>query len=264
MQVLRTPGRGYCRVRAASPPLALLWLFAFGVVCGWAQPQVITVTNTADYTMALSPGSIASIFGSGLAPSAASGSGIPLPPLLNTVSVTVNGTPAPLFYVGPLQINFQVPFEIPAGLATLSVTSQNQQSNSVQIVVAAFSLGIFGDGSGHGVVQNQDQSPNSSTHLAASGSSIVVYVTGIGVTDTHVADGAAAPASPPAKFAGAATATIGDVDAPVQFAGLTPGSVGLAQVNLQVPALSSGAYPLQISLNGLSKRIGAGFGGRQR
>jgi uncharacterized protein (TIGR03437 family) len=230
--------------------MALLWLFAFGVVCGWAQPQVITVTNTADYTPTLSPGAIASIFGAGLAPAAASVSTRPLPTFLNTVTVSVNGTPAPLFYVGPLQINFQVPFEIPAGSATLSVTSQNRRSNSVQIVVAAFSLGIFGDGNGYGVVQNQDQSPNSATHPAASGSSIVVYVTGIGVTDAHVADGTAAPASPPAKFAGTATATIGDVDAPVQFIGLTPGSVGLAQANLQVPVLPTGAYPLQISLNG--------------
>jgi uncharacterized protein (TIGR03437 family) len=228
----------------------LLWLLTFGAVGAWAQPQVIAVTNTADYTPTLSPGSIASIFGTGLAPSAASAAAIPLPKLLNNVSVTVSGTAAPLFYVSPLQINFQVPFEIAAGTATLSVTSGNEQSNRAQVVVAAFSLGIFGDGSGHGVVQNQDQSANSAAHPAAGGSSIVVYVTGIGVTDTQVGDGAAAPGSPPATFAGTATASIGDTVAPVQFIGLTPGSVGLAQVNLQVPVLPTGAYPLQISLNG--------------
>jgi uncharacterized protein (TIGR03437 family) len=99
------------------------------------------------------------------------------------------------------------------------------------------------------VVQNVDKSTNSPTQAAASGSVIVVYITGIGPTDNPVLDGAAAPGSPPAKFKGTSSATIGDVDAPVQFMGMTPGSVGLAQANLVVPDLPTGTYPMWISLN---------------
>jgi uncharacterized protein (TIGR03437 family) len=156
-----------------------------------------------------------------------------------------------LFYVGDTQINFQVPFEAVAGTATLIVANGGQQSNVLQFVVAPFSLGIFQAGGGFGAIQNLDHSPNSLTNPAASGSVIVVYLTGIGATDTQIADGAVSPSTPPAKFAGTATATIGDSDAPVQFVGLSPGFVGLAQANIQVPTLPTGTFPLRISLNGI-------------
>src|SRR5262249_51393313 len=91
---------------------------------------------------------------------------------------------------------------------------------------------------------------NGPDNPAAGGSSIIVYFTGIGKPDHAVADGAVAPSDPLARFAGTATATIGDVNAPVEFAGLTPGAVGLAQANIQVPVMPAGSYPLQISLNG--------------
>jgi uncharacterized protein (TIGR03437 family) len=206
-------------IRIARLSLTFLYI-GFAVGRASAQPQVNAVTNAADYTPTLSPGAIAALFGTGLAPSPEYPSDLPLPTLLNSVSVTVNGKPAPLFYISDKQINFQVPFETRAGVATLSVNNAGQQSNPLQCVIAAYSLGMFEGNPGYGVVQNADHSLNSSTNPAASGSVIVVYITGIGATDSAVADGAPAPGSPPAKFAGTATATIGDVDAPVQFIGL--------------------------------------------
>jgi len=225
-------------------------IFALSAVSAFAQPKVIAVTNTADYTPTLSPGSIASIFGTGLASSPAGASTIPLPSTLNNVTVTVGGVEAPLFYVSPLQINFQVPFETRAGSPAILVKNGAARSAPVQVPVAAFSLGIFRDGAGHSVAQDIDQSVNSEARPAASGTDLVVYATGIGITDTKLADGALSPGSPAAKFAGTATATIGDQDAPVDFVGMTPGSIGLAQVNIRIPALPTGNYPLQISLNG--------------
>ena len=229
-----------------------LWLlFTVAAVSVWAQPQANAVTNAADYTPTLAPGMIAALFGANMADAPAYPSGSTLPTTLNGVSVTVNGNLSPLFYVSPTQIDFQVPFEVAAGTANLVVTVAGHQSNSLQCVVAPFSLGIFQAGGGYGAIQNPDHAQNSAQKPAASSSVIVVYVTGIGVTDTHVADGAAGPASPPARFAGTPTATIGDADAPVQFVGLTPGFVGLGQANIQVPAVPSGVYPLRISLNGI-------------
>lgn len=234
-------------MRRIGGPAILLLCFA---AVGWAQPQIGAVTNAADYTLTLSPGGIATIFGTGLAPSEASASGIPLQTTLNNVSVSVSGRPAPLFYVSATQINFQIPYKTTAGVASLSVTNGSQKSNSVQAVVAPYSPGIFQYGAGHGVIQNQDLSLNSAANPAAGGSFITVYLTGIGPTSATVADGAEAPSSPLASFTGTATATIGDSDAPVQFLGLTPGLVGLAQANIQVPALPTGDYPLVVSMNG--------------
>jgi uncharacterized protein (TIGR03437 family) len=228
--------------------LAGVLLFCAGAA--FAQPQVGAVTNAADYTPTLAPGSIGTIFGTGLAPSEASAPSTPLPTSLNTVSVSVKGKAAPLFYVSATQINFQIPYETAAGVASLSVKTGSQQSNTVQFVVAAYSPGIFEYGAGHGVIQNQDYSVNSPTNPAASGSSIVVYLTGIGATSSTVSDGAVAPSSPLAMFTGTAKATIGETDAPVAFIGLTPESVGLAQANIQVPTLPTGDYPLFLSLNG--------------
>src|SRR5262249_6219263 len=157
---------------------------------------------------------------------------------------------APLFYVSSGQINFQLPFEVLTGVKQLVVTVGNQQSAPIQVAVAGFSAGIFQYGQGRGVIQNQNYSLNGPDNPAAGGSSIIVYFTGIGKPDHAVADGAVAPSDPLARFAGTATATIGDVNAPVEFAGLTPGAVGLAQANIQVPVMPAGSYPLQISLNG--------------
>jgi uncharacterized protein (TIGR03437 family) len=54
-------------------------------------------------------GAIFSVFGENLAASAQRAPGTPLPTRLGGTSVTVGGIAAPLFYVSPGQINFQVP-----------------------------------------------------------------------------------------------------------------------------------------------------------
>ncbi len=233
-----------------AKPLKLL-LLAFAALSLSAQPLVTAVTNAADYTATLAPGAIAAVFGTNLAPSDLYPSGLPLPTILNSVQVMVDGKAAPLFYVSPTQINFQVPYETAVGQASLSVISAGHPSNPFNCVVGPFSLGIFEAGAGFGVIQNPDHSANSSTNPVAGGAVVLVYITGIGATDTSVSDGEPSPGSPPAKFAGTATAIIGDVAAPVQFVGLAPGLVGLGQANIVIPDLPTGTYPMWISLNGI-------------
>ncbi len=225
---------------------SLVWLATMAL----AQPQVEAVTNCADYTPTLAPGVIGTIFGSGLAPSEASAATTPLPTSLNTVSVSVNGKLAPLFYVNTGQINFQVPYATATGTASLTVTVGGRQSGATQVVVTAYSPGILQYGAdGHGVIQNQDYSVNSPTNPAASGSYVVAYLTGLGVTSSPLTDGMPVPSGTLFSFTGKVKAIIGDTDAPVQFIGMTSGFVGLSQINLQVPELPSGDYPLYVSLN---------------
>jgi len=90
------------------------FLIALGIPLTGASQSVIFsggVVNAASFTpgAAVAPGGIAAAFGAGLAASAASANAVPLPTTLGGVSVTIGGVPAPLFFVAPGQINFQVP-----------------------------------------------------------------------------------------------------------------------------------------------------------
>jgi uncharacterized protein (TIGR03437 family) len=213
------------------------------------------VTDAASFAPRVSPGSLATIFGTGLASSTANASGFPLPTTLGDASVHIsqsqNQTEAPLVYASANQINFQVPSRLVAGTATLYVTVGGGQSRFFNFTVVSASPGIFQDASNHAAAQNIDHSMNTSKIPAASGSVVVVYLTGQGPVDHPVPDGTAAPSSPLAHATSTPSASIGGVAAPVQFLGLTPGFAGLAQANIQVPSLPNGDYPLVITIGGL-------------
>jgi hypothetical protein len=59
------------------------------------------------------------------------------PTTLANTSVTVNGEPAPLYYVSPTQINAQMPLDIAPGYATMIVKTGSTVSNSVAATVPA-------------------------------------------------------------------------------------------------------------------------------
>jgi uncharacterized protein (TIGR03437 family) len=191
-----------------------------------------TAVNAASgEASALAPGSIFSLYGTGLAQSTASANGLPLPLTLGGASVTVNGVPAPLFYASPMQINAQIPDGTATGSAGIAVTVAGVTVRSSTQTIRSAAPGIFLIGQNHAAALNQDGSVNSPSQPAASGSVIAVYLTGLG-TVTSV------------------TATVGGKNAAVQYAGSAPGFVGLSQVNLTVPTLAAGDYPLQIAAAG--------------
>src|SRR5205814_812933 len=143
----------------------------------------------------ISPGSLASVFGTNLAAATASGYIVPLSTTLGGTSVTVNGRPAPLIYVSPSQINFQLPYEIAPGPATVAVTTA-APNPSFSFTVSLSAPGVFLSDASHAIAQNQDGSLNNSGRGAAPGSILVVYLTGQGALDNAVATGAAAPSQP--------------------------------------------------------------------
>ncbi|MGH7751186.1 MAG: hypothetical protein ACREN5_00080, partial [Gemmatimonadales bacterium] len=92
------------------------------------------VVNGASFSPApnpISPGLIASLFGTNLAPRVGQASSVPLPTTLEGVSVTVNGVAAPLFFVSANQVNIQVPFGLTGNTATIVVTNAGVRSNEV-------------------------------------------------------------------------------------------------------------------------------------
>ena len=213
-------------------------------------PAVASVVNGASFASGgpVAAGSIVSLFGTLLAGGLASASSTPLPTTLGGTSVTINGKPAPLFFVSATQINARAPWESQPGQATAIMTSGDKVSAAFQFTVAAAAPGTFAVGSNRAVVQNQDFSINNTDKPAAAGSFIVAYLTGGGAVDNAVATGAPNPSSPLSRVVASPSATIGGQPADVLFLGLVPGFVGLLQANLKVPQLASGDYPLVITI----------------
>ena len=100
---------------------------------------------------------IGALFGSGLATGTTSASTTPLPTELGGVQVRVRDAfgverVAPLFFVSPAQINFQVPADTSAGTALLSVLLNGAGAGQGTAAVAPVAPGLFAaNATGQGV-----------------------------------------------------------------------------------------------------------------
>lgn len=220
-------------------------------------------TNAASFlTTALPGGAIATAFGvfnrlfgeSGaeLTPEGAEQSGA-LPTSLAGASVAIDGVPAPLFFVGAGQINFQIPYEIPPGESSVVITVDGASSPIFSIRIPENGPGLFLlppdlAGPGRGVIQNQDFSLNTPQNPAAPGGVIVVYLPGLGELDEPVPSGRPARADPLSRPVAPSSASIGGEEAEILFLGMTPDFVGLGQANLRVPSLPSGDHAVVITI----------------
>jgi uncharacterized protein (TIGR03437 family) len=211
-----------------------------------------SIGNVASYAVNYTPpGSVFVLFGENLAAKPVSATTVPLPATLGSTGVTVNGEPAPLFYVDSGQIDAQMPWDIPGGtVASVIVKNGNVTSNAAAVFVPATGTpGISFYSTNRAVVVNQDGTLNSSTAGASVGDEVVAYFTGGGPVQAagKLTTGAAAP-SGLSEITGASTVTVGTATAVVKYIGLTPGSVGLYQVNFIVPQLSKGTYGVVIDI----------------
>jgi len=206
-------------------------------------PSAPSIPNGAYFQLGsvqpvVSPGAIVSIFGSGLSRGTAQGS-VPLPTSLLGASVFVNSLRAPLFYVSPQQINFQIPYELPAGRATIRVDRDGLPSTTQNLPapVQSVSPGILTVNqvrTGPGIVVHADSNQLVSAESPArAGENLAIYAVGLGALQTPIASGAAA--SGPNETVTPVQVTIGGVRAALAYAGLTQGYPGLYQVNIQMP-----------------------------
>jgi uncharacterized protein (TIGR03437 family) len=216
-----------------------------------ASASVLHVFNP-QVGAALAPGAIVQIYGSNLASQAAQPASVPLPVTLNGTSVTVGGVAAPLYYVGPGQIDAQIPFELSSAAEYEVVVSANGAltgPQTIQMAPAVPGLAVYSDGSV--IAQHQDGSLITRMSPAVPGEYAVLYLAGMGATDNPVGDGAGSPGTPLAHPTLAPSLTIGGAPVPVLFAGLTPGLVGLYQINFQIPANAGGTLELEVSQGGI-------------
>ena len=222
-------------------------------------------------------GAIVSIFGSNFISQLAVPSGDPLPNNLGGVSVTFNGTKAPLYFVAPAQINAQVPFEVTGTSATVQVTTPAGTSNSETISLAAAAPAIFTvsqNGSGQAVVVFANTATivgpiksGTDWRPAKAGDTITIYMNGLGAVTPAVNDGwnscdqsICAPDFSNLTLRNTTVrpvVTIGGITVPdnlIQFSGLTPAFAGLYQINVTIPdgITPSNQVPVVIQMGGTS------------
>ncbi|MGH9842771.1 MAG: CHRD domain-containing protein, partial [Blastocatellia bacterium] len=218
-----------------------------------------TVVSAASYSgAALAAEEIVVGFGGNLATGTVVASAVPLPTSLGGTSVMVRDADgverlAPLFFVSPTQINFQVPPDTAAGEASLTVVRDNANVATGVSPILAVAPSLFSaDASGKGLasanalrikadgaqvyepVGRFDAQQNRFTPIPidlgtpAEQVFLIIYGTGI------------------RKHGNLANvrATIGGVNAEVVFAGPQGGFTGLDQLNLRIPrSLPPGGGP---------------------
>ncbi len=215
-------------------------------------PAIGWLSDAASFfvTSEVSPGELATIMGAGLASATSAAQNFPLPPNLGGVSVMVGGVAAPLLYVSPTQINFQVPYNLPQNAASIVVQNGAIQSAPLPVTVEASTPGIFllnADAAQPLIVHTSDYSLVTPQDPAAPGEYLAVYCSGLGAIGSSLPAGTAASGINPVtgNFEVVLDSTVVPV---VPYAGLTPDFAGLYQVNFRVPAnAQSGERVLQVS-----------------
>jgi uncharacterized protein (TIGR03437 family) len=156
-----------------------------------------------------------------------------------------------MFYAGSSQINIQLPFEIGAGPAAITVSDSCGSSGQVSFQVAQAAPYILQTAAGEAILLNQDNTVNGPANAAKAGSVAQIYLIGIGPVSNPPADGAAASLTQLSPSKLNYSATIGGWSTGVPFLGLAPGWVGLDQANVTVPGLSTGSYAVVITVGGV-------------
>ncbi|MGH9802983.1 MAG: hypothetical protein ACRD82_21660, partial [Blastocatellia bacterium] len=210
----------------------------------------------------LAPESIASAFGANLATGTQSANLAPLPTTLAGTTLRLKDSAgverlAPLFFVSPGQINFQIPPGTSAGAATATLTSGDGSTAVGPIQIANVAPSLFtANSSGQGVAAavalrirtngSQTVEPVSEWNaslsrfvakpidLGAEGEQVYLLLFGTGLRLHGGLSGV--------------TVGIGGLGAQVQFAGQQGDFVGLDQINVLLPRALAGRGEVDLAL----------------
>jgi uncharacterized protein (TIGR03437 family) len=158
-----------------------------------------------------------------------------------SISVSVNAVNAPIVYIGPTQINFQIPWETPLGRPVdLQVTRAGAVSNVERIALAAASPSFFL----HSYLPNVawvtgtgDEGCATSQCAVEAGKVYTLWANGLGPKNVVEQDGVPSPMSvvPVVDGTSGCQLTIGGIAAQVDYCGAAPGEI-IDQVNFTYPA----------------------------
>ncbi len=221
-----------------------------------ATPLPRTVSAASYLPGAIATKSVAAAFGVGLTSMTAQAGTVPLPTTLALTSLRAidsHGVErlAPLFFVSPNQINYQIPAGTAEGPVTIVVSGSDGQISRGVTIVSARAPAIFTlTQNGEGPAAALDGFTNEGAPFAATRSNglpniIAVYLTGLGEDATDVDN----------NIAASVEALIDGIPVSVDYAGRAPGFVGLNQLNLTLPAgISSGTHSLVVKRAGIASR----------
>jgi uncharacterized protein (TIGR03437 family) len=228
-------------VQAPAPPLTVA-LSTAGQIEPFAAQSIVAVYVSAS--------------GANLATGTASASGLPLPTSLDGTTVTVTDSAgvarvAPLFYVSPVQVNFEIPANTATGVASVSVQSQSGTAQAATIYIGSVSPGLF-ELNGSGLVAawvlpviSGTQQALQPVYQIASGSVVPLPINLGPSTDQIYLE----MYGTGIRNASNVTASVGSLSVPVLFAGAAPGFAGEDQVNIgPLPPSLAGAGSVNIVL----------------
>jgi uncharacterized protein (TIGR03437 family) len=204
---------------------------------------------------ALAPGTVAEVYGSGLATASVSPGVLPLPPTFNSTFMLIGGSSAPLYFLSDGQLDVQIPSELAANQQSSVIVSVNGAltvPDQIDVIPAVPGVAAFADGrliAQHGL----DYSLVDATHPGKPGEYLIMYLAGMGATNPSVTSGAASPA---AQATVQPTVTVDGQNAAIAYAGLTPGLAGLYQINFQVPgSAKTGDLTVVVTQNGVAANV---------
>lgn len=208
-----------------------------------------SIVNAAGFQPGISPGSIAVINASGIAPNVR-GSVTPstivgaLPTRLADVEVLFNNIPAPIYAVsnvnGQESVNVQVPFEVAPGSASLTINVTGGGSTTVMgVQILPIKPGVFEfidvNGRRYAVAVRSDGSYVSSTNPARRGEIIRVFATGLGQTTPATGTNRAGLSDQTQSVIASVIAGVNNRGVRVVSAQLQPVSIGVYLVALEIP-----------------------------
>lgn len=226
-------------------------LFVVDATAAQAGPRTVSAASFG--FSAIAAKSIVAGFGTNLASATLAASTSLLPTSLGGASVAVvdfKGVErlAPLFFVSPFQINYQIPAGTAPGPALIKFNNNGQLATGSTIVTPS-AISIFtANASGSGEAAALDaftfsRAPFNSTQSNGQPNIIAVFCTGLGEDATDI-DG---------NVAATVLATIDDQPVTASYAGRAPGFSGLNQLNIVFPAgITAGIHKLSVTRNGVA------------
>ena len=228
-----------------------------------ANPNVLSsaVVNAAQAAGGVAPNTFVTIKGTNLAATkrslgAADIANNLLPTSVDGVTVTINGQPAFLTYISPVQINLVTAAELPtSGTVPVIVSNNTLTSATVNVGAQFLAPALFINGAyaaalhPNGTVVGPTTLVANNSTPAAPGETIVLFGTGFGVTTPGAVSGGVVSTASPLALTPAIL--FDNVPGKVVFAGLI--ATGVYQFNVIVPAgLPDGDVPVVASTGGFS------------
>jgi uncharacterized protein (TIGR03437 family) len=231
-----------------------------GNIYRFARP--LANVSAGSFLAAFAPESIVAAFGTGLATGTQSATTAPLPTTMQGTRVTVLDSAgaerlAPLFFVSPTQVNYQIPPNTAPGTGRVTITNSQgavfaQSVNITRVAPAIFTTNATGRGLPAAIlvrvlangtqttepIARFDPAQNQFVALPIDLSDpsqqvfLVLFGTGFRLVSSQ----------------SAATATIGGQNAPVTFAGAQGQLVGVDQANVGLPRSLAGRGDVDVVL----------------